>query len=335
MNCKILFRSHSAAHPKLSCRPAALLLSKVASSSQQREFTLASCHFRIFNKFTASCGTAGSERHKSTGLTRSIANSTKHAVNHQQEEGAWVSISSTPHFATLDDILLGISQSMEYIIRSREEEKSQIFIRDDNDNLFDMNEYRQEKNLPCHMATEARMILSRKKRPVGWFVKFPHALIAKELVRQSAHIPCRIGWKRVFPSHFDPSLSANTMRQWREPVDVLKLDETAVRVENVPRNCSEDTIRSFFRWFELADDTHGRPPAVVRLIEARKHDDENNTDRKKSDSKKPWNPKFHTFLVRFSDVAMARAAVRERHLAELLGEKLYLNHYPRQLVKVQ
>lgn len=332
MNCKILFRaSHSAAHPKLACRPAALLLSKVASSSQQREFTLPSCHFQKLNKFTTSCGTAGSERSKSTGLTRSIANSTNHAVNHQQEEGAWVSISSTPHFATLDDILLGISQSMENIIQSRGEEMPLY----DNDKLFDMNEYRQERNLPCHMATEARMMLSRKKRPVGWFVKFPHALIAKELVRQSAHIPCLIGWKRVFPSHFDPFLSANTMRQWREPVDVLKLDETAVRVENVPRNCSEDTIRSFFRWFELADDTHGRPPAVARLIEAKTPDDENNTDRKKSDSKKVWNPKFHTFLVRFSDVAMARAAVRERHLAELLGEKLYLNQYPRQLVKVQ
>jgi hypothetical protein len=271
--------------------------------------------------------------------TAALSDTMKNSSNalKSSKEGGWVSITSTPHFATLDDVLLGVSQSME-CIRSREETPLLIPVdkhEDGTEELISFSTYQEKNNLPCHMAIEARMILSRKKRPTGWFVRFPHVSIANEFVRQSESIPCKIGWKRVFPSHFDPFLDKSTLWQWREPVDILKLDQSSVRVENVPWPCTEEALRSYFRWFEIADDSGGKPPAVVRLIEASRPS--RNAERAdsvhKADDRKKWNPKFHTFLVRFSDASIARAAVRERHLGEMMGQKVYLNQYPRQLIE--
>lgn len=261
----------------------------------------------------------------SAALNDKLINSSK--------EGSWVSISSTPHFATLDDVLLGISQSMEYI-RSRENTPLLVPARkteSGTEELVNLSEYQLIKNLSCHMAIEARMMLSQKKRPTGWFIKFPHTSIADEFVRESIQTPCKIGWKRVFPSHFDPFLDENTLKLWREPVEILKLDHSSVRMENVPFRCTVDTVRSFFRRFEIADDCNGKPPAVVKLIEASRLPKKSDSDHKTENGKK-WRPLSHTFLVRFSDASVARAAVRERHLWELMGQKIYLNQYPSQLV---
>jgi len=292
----------------------------------------------------------------------------------------WISISSTPPFATLYDILLGVTQSMDYL-RARKPEERPLRIpryyspeEQVNDNVndsisstqnseegslveqgqgetdtipqqkqqqqpperkrtprnksVDLNEYQQTRNLPPHMVIEARMILSLLKRPAGWYIRFPHALIAREFVRQSRNndTPCRIGWKRVHPHLFYPNLNAATNRLWNEPVDTLMLDDTVVRVENVPWRCNDDTIRSFFRWYELADERgEGARPAVERVVEAKVQIGVN----------KPMLPKYHTYLVRFGDAAMARAAVRERHLVDLFGETLLLTQYPSQLLNTK
>jgi len=252
------------------------------------------------------------------------------------KEGSWVSIASTPHFATLDDVLLGVSQSMEYI-RSREDSPFLVPARkteSEAEELVSLSEYQQIKNLSCHMAIEARMILSQKKRPTGWFIKFPHSSIADEFVRESIKTPCKIGWKRVFPAHFEPFLDEKTLKLWREPVEILKLDNSSVRMENVPFSCTEDMVRTYFRWFEIADDSGGKPPAIVKLIEAiRPPRYAKGTDSgHKAENTKKWNPRYNTFLVRFSDASVARGAVREKHLGQMMGHRIYLSQYPRQLL---
>lgn len=260
------------------------------------------------------------------------------SVFNSSKEGSWVSIASTPHFATLDDVLLGVSQSMEYI-RSREDTPFLVPARkteSEAEELVSLSEYQQIKNLSCHMAIEARLMLSQKKRPIGWFIRFPHSSIADEFVRESKSIktPCKIGWKRVFPAHFEPFLDKKTLNLWREPVEILKLDNASVRMENVPFSCTEDVVRSYFRWFEIADDSGGKPPAVVKLIEAIRlpRYAEGTDSGHKAENIKKWSPRSHTFLVRFSDASVARAAVRERHLGQIMGQKIYLNQYPGQLL---
>lgn len=211
----------------------------------------------------------------------------------------WVTITSTPMFALLDDVLRGIEQAFQ-----------QAFERQaDNEVSLDM----------CRVV-EARMILSRMKRPAGWFVRFEHPAVASCLVNITSSQPLIVGWKPA-------SVMFSYRPQTSNPAfhEAFQLDDSVLRVEGVHRGASEANLRTFFQNHRLADERFGNP-AIQKVIAAT---DGNHIFRK------PNQPIYSTFWVRFEDASWARAAVRERQGVLIFGHRVSLIQYPRQLIPPQ
>jgi hypothetical protein len=304
----------------------------------------------------------------------------------------WVTINSTPKFAVLEDVLQGVEE----VLATNEATIDRALQRDARQHAKNLSRNHQNRgppdpdaknsdtpdsvtgttkdtthaefpqsiqeiqelhNLPSHMVTEARMILSRMKRPAGWFVRFPHPTIAREFARLSRYganyhkrsnqhdkqpprSPMRVGWKEATVAlAVDPQQSNSA---FKESVENMQLDDSVVRMERVHYSVPPSTLRSFFKYHQLADERFGIC-AIQKVVEGvgnryRAHGRNRQPEYRQAprvpsdESMLTVDSEFSTYLVRFDDPSWARAAVREKQGIPLHGQRLFLMQYPKQLL---
>ena len=114
------------------------------------------------------------------------------------------------------------------------------------------------------------------------------------------------------------------------------IDENVVRVENCPPESTVDDIRYVFNPYDLLDDriiADGQNSiSAVHLAVSGCKDVEKEKKHLKGDTPTFTPSRTNTFLVRFTTSAGARAAVREKQNVELMGKKIRLAQFSRQII---
>jgi hypothetical protein len=234
--------------------------------------------------------------------------------------------------------------------------------------LWYPNQEGEDIDLPPHMVIEAHLDLSTLYRQAGWYLRFPnrscvHALLshvkeASRIARSrewenrsnkkssvqsqdeedtqdepiSSHEPkaLKCGWKEVTVYPF-----AMKSKDFHSNIDWI--DDSVVRVENCPVESTVDDLRYFLNLYTLMDDrsfddNKSSLQAVQLAVHGTKSTDEK--ARIKEIGKKQYTrSRTNTFLVKFATASDARAAIREKQGNELIGRKIKLAQFSRQLIR--
>ena len=215
------------------------------------------------------------------------------------------------------------------------------------------------------LVQEARLILSGLGRPCGWYLRMPNRSVVHAILRHHDEVrkertlrPVAIGAKRIeLAEYIPPSLNyvgrnPRGLAVWNKfgyeaPVVEtsfdravrLRVDDSAVRVENCPSNCSADDIRFLFRRYELidprklADDDFLSP---VQLLIKGRHPSSGKVAYCKDEPSFLYGNKASrtsTFLVRMQSPADARAIMRDMQTVEFQGRQLRLAQFPKQILR--
>jgi hypothetical protein len=135
--------------------------------------------------------------------------------------------------------------------------------------------------------------------------------------------PLMCAWRRVDVSPFYVQDSCSAF------MDGIKymLGENVLRVENCSRESTIDDVKYFFRKYAFYDerlDTDRKLKAVEKVVHGRRE--------VPSNSKDTTPCMTSSYLVRFASAADARAAMREKQNVELLGRRVRLAQYSRQII---
>ena len=141
--------------------------------------------------------------------------------------------------------------------------------------------------------------------------------------------PLTCCWKEVLVNPF--FLNAD---MYHTKIDWI--DENVVRVENCPPESTVDDIRYVFNPYDLLDDriiADGQNSiSAVHLAVSGCKDVEKEKKHLKGDTPTFTPSRTNTFLVQFTTSAGARAAVREKQNVELMGKKIRLAQFSRQII---
>jgi len=282
---------------------------------------------------------------ESTELKKSTNNRRHASVGVQKQEqkrksklgttmAEWIVIRDIPPLSTLDDLLVDIQRivSIEFKrgITDLDVCEEQLF--QNQHQPFELPLWKPTSDyLPPHMVIEAHMMLTKSARVNGWFLRFPnrsivnaifnHLIDAQKKNKQLDTQPLMCAWKELKVYPFFPNIAPKkyynpvrknhatktrqtsfekTYFQFHNP---LKLDigEHVLRVENCHASVNE--LLYLFSTYRL-DHTTSTP---VEFISNK------------------------SFLVRFESKDGARAALREKQLTSILGRKILLSRYSRQI----
>jgi hypothetical protein len=188
---------------------------------------------------------------------------------------------------------------------------------DDNDDCYNSNEDANNtdaKQIEPFRVRKAHVVLSPFGRPTGWNLELANASMVNALLSASNDSrisgSIRIGWKFAQVKEYHPPPSP-VDKDPKDSTTMLTVDDTMVRFESCPNTLTQDHLRHLLSRYELAMTGE----TIVKW--------------KGMTNTGDYPPL--TYVVRFSDAAWARAAVREMQAFELDGKTMKLIQYPRQL----
>jgi len=279
---------------------------------------------------------------------------------------SWVYVAKIPKLSNLDDLLIEVEHIMKQELErgildldvlTESIEQQQVENDESHDNHNENQEYEKVSSkdadilqnlsmikpkywdpthvpassdtisayIPPHMVLEARSCLDPMKRPTGWFLRFPNRSVVHALLE---HI------KTVSPIHCGhlqvPMYESVQMSPRRFEAEELHLDDTVLRVEQVPHYVTEKNVMNWFQDFDLQ--YYGNRPPVELLVEG-KIKNAVKTNRAIVKTPPHWSINTHTFLVRFVHPSDARAAIREKQGQKVGYSNIVLSQYSRQILQ--
>jgi hypothetical protein len=187
---------------------------------------------------------------------------------------------------------------------------------DDNDDCYSNEDVTiaDAKQIEPFRVRKAHVVLSPFGRPTGWNLELANASMVNALLSASNDSrisgSIRIGWKFAQVKEYHPPPSP-VNKDPKDSTTMLAVDDTMVRFESCPNTLTQDHLRHLLSRYELAMTGE----TIVKW--------------KGMTNTGDYPPL--TYVVRFSDAAWARAAVREMQAFELEGKIIKLIQYPRQL----
>lgn len=145
--------------------------------------------------------------------------------------------------------------------------------------------------------------------------------------------PLMCAWQKVKVSPYyvgrssDASSGGNIDSSFMEGLK-YKLGDNVLRVENCARETTVDDVKYFFKRYTLYDERQNTVDKI-RSVELVVRGEET-IPKAAKDTKTP--SMTHSFLVRFASSADARAALTEKQNVALLGRKIRLARYSRQIL---